>query len=199
MYCIRGGRYECDRCGGCDRILCSACGAEGEMTYYSGRAYCAACSQELQKSENISKKEQQMTAKEYLEQVRQMERHIEVKRAQIMHLREIATRATSVIEAVRTGGTAKRSKLADAVDEMVDIERTIERDIKRLSELYREISGVIVQIDNETYRELLTLRYLCNGKWEDIAEKMHFDPRSVYRLHGRALAEVARHIPHECA
>lgn len=140
-----------------------------------------------------------MTVKEYLEQVREMERRIEIKHEQILHLKELATKATSSIEAVRTGGTYKRSKMANAVDEMVDIERTLERDIERLNRLYKEVCGIIVKIDNESCRELLTLRYLCNKKWEDIAEKMHFDTRSVYRLHSKALAEAQKLIKCESA
>ncbi len=140
-----------------------------------------------------------MTVREYFEQIKELERQIKTKHDQIMHLKEIAIRATSVIEACRTSGTYKRSKMANAVEEMVDIERTIEKDIDRLNRLYKQISGVIVKIDNESYRELLTLRYLCNKKWEDIAERMHFDTRSVYRIHSKALAEAQRYIPKDCA
>ena len=133
-----------------------------------------------------------MTVRDYFEQIREIDTRIKIKQEQILHLKEIATRATSVIEACRVSGTYKRSKMANAVEEMVDIERTIERDIERLKRLYNEISGVIVKIDNESYRQVLTLRYLCNKKWEDIAENMHFDPRSVYRIHSKALQEAKR-------
>ncbi len=140
-----------------------------------------------------------MSVKEYFEQVREIERRIKIKQEQVLHLKELATRATSVIEAVRIGGTYKRSKMANAVEDMVDIEMEIEKDIARLSRLYKEVSAVIVKVDNENCRELLTLRYLCNKKWEDIAEKMNFDTRSIYRIHSKALAEAERYIPKDCA
>ncbi len=135
-----------------------------------------------------------MTVRDYFEQIREIDTRIRIKQEQILHLKEIATRATSVIEACRVSGTYKRSKMANAVEEMVDIERTIEKDIERLNRLYNEISGVIVKIDNESYRQLLTLRYLCNKKWEDIAENMNFDPRSIYRIHSKALAEAEKFV-----
>ena len=46
-----------------------------------------------------------MTVRDYFEQVREIERRIKIKQEQILHLKELATRATSVIEAVRIGGT----------------------------------------------------------------------------------------------
>ncbi len=141
----------------------------------------------------------EMTVRDYFEQVREIERQIKIKQEQIIHLKEIATRATSVIEAVRIGGTANRSKMADAVDSMVDLERELERDIIRLKRLYEEVSGVIVKVENENCRELLTRRYLCNENWEVIAEKMNFDPRSVYRIHKKALAEAESFVPVGCA
>ena len=140
-----------------------------------------------------------MTVRDYFEQVREIERRIKIKQEQILHLKELATRATSVIEAVRIGGTYKRSKMANAVEDMVDIEREIERDIVRLKKLYKEVSAVIVKLDNENSRELLTLRYLCNKNWEDIADKMNFDTRSVYRIHKKALSEAEKFVPKPCA
>ncbi|GEM_PF-705703 len=194
MYCVKNTARECDGCGYCTNEICKICGANVDTEYYGGVAYCASCARIYKK-----KRVQQMTVREYFEQVREMERRISIKHEQIKHLKELATRATSAIEAVRVGGTSNRSKMANAVEEMVDIKRALEKDIARLSRLYKEISAIIVKTDNQSYRELLTLRYLCNKKWEDIADQMHFDTRSVYRLHGKALAEVRQYVPSTCA
>ena len=63
-----------------------------------------------------------MTVRDYFEQIREIDTRIKIKQEQILHLKEIATRATSVIEACRVSGTYKRSKMGNAVEEMVDIE-----------------------------------------------------------------------------
>ena len=57
-----------------------------------------------------------MTVRDYFEQIREIDTRIKIKQEQILHLKEIATRATSVIEACRVSGTYKRSKMANAVE-----------------------------------------------------------------------------------
>ena len=52
--------------------------------------------------------------------------------------------------------------------------------------------NLINQLDNPTYRELLSLRYINCKTWEQIAEDMHYMIRNVYVLHGNALEQLSR-------
>lgn len=45
----------------------------------------------------------------------------------------------------------------------------------------------IESLDDPRYVELLTLRYIRDLTWEEIAEAMTYEVRHVYRLHGEAL------------
>lgn len=64
---------------------------------------------------------------------------------------------------------------------------------KRIDELYsikNEILAAINEVEDNTLRRLLILRYIKFYTWEEIAEKMNYSMRRVYDFHGRALKHI---------
>ena len=59
-----------------------------------------------------------------------------------------------------------------------------------LCELLRLMANLIAKVSDPSHRVLLELRYLGGNTWEEIALKMGYDVRWIYRLHGRALQAV---------
>jgi DNA-directed RNA polymerase specialized sigma subunit len=47
-------------------------------------------------------------------------------------------------------------------------------------------------MDDINQQLLLELRYLSGKGWDEIAASMGYDPRTVYRIHGKALKEFER-------
>lgn len=69
----------------------------------------------------------------------------------------------------------------------------------RIDELYsvkNEISQAIESVDDAVLRTLLMLRYIRFYTWEQIAEKMNYDVRYIYKLHRKALQFVKNKIGH---
>ncbi len=133
------------------------------------------------------------TIKEYLSQAYWLDREIETKSWQIAELRGLAESATSRTEAVRSGGTPKRSKIENAVIRIIEEEERLDKIIDELIEAKKKISKLIGRVGEPKLRLLLELRYLEYLRWDEIAERMHYaDVRHVYRLHARALDAVAR-------
>jgi len=134
----------------------------------------------------------EMVAKEYLRQTIELKKNIESKQNQIMELQAMAERTTSSYEALRVSGTASHRKLEDAVVRLSAVGDELAGVMAMFTEKYGEISAVIDAIENPTYRELLTLRYLCFMSWEEVAEKMHYSDRWVRgKLHDCALNSVS--------
>ena len=131
-----------------------------------------------------------MTAKEYLAQAFRLDQRINSKLEQVSRLRNMAVKATGSFQAERISGTSQHSPMESAVVKLIDLEYEINDDIDRLVDLKREMTGLIEKIADPSYRVLLELRYLSINTWEDIAVKMGYDLRWVYRLHGRALKEA---------
>lgn len=65
-----------------------------------------------------------------------------------------------------------------------------ELNIKKAREALEEIENAIESIENNRQRRVLTLRYLHGNTWEQVAEKMKIDVRSVTRIHGAALDRI---------
>ena len=128
----------------------------------------------------------EVTAKEYLNQVRLADRQIKVKLSELHSLKlnsaQISPQAKT--DRVQTSSTCDVMK---TVDKIVDMQNEINREIDNLVDLKREVRGKINQLDDNRYVLILT-EYYINGKtWEKVAEDNNFSDRHVRRLHGWAL------------
>lgn len=121
-----------------------------------------------------------------------------------------ATRATSRLTAVRISGTPNHDGMANAVLDMIRAEKAISEhrgeydgtfdwlidDMSRLAKAGRERLEVINGIQGEcctpaeTFRFLMFLRYVCGFRWEKIAQIMDYSIDNIFKLHGRALAQI---------
>ena len=130
-----------------------------------------------------------MNAKEYLSQAVRLDQKINSKLEQVSKLRNLSMKASGLRLAERISGTKEHSLMESALVKMIDLEYEINADIDRLVDLKREMATLIERVNDPSQRLLLEMRYLCGNTWEDIAQKMGYDLRWVYRLHGKALQE----------
>lgn len=131
-----------------------------------------------------------MTAKEYLSQAYRLDQRINSKLEQVASLNELATKATSTLTDMPRNPNRATSKMADAVDKIIDLQAEINGDIDRLVDLKSEIVKVIKRVENTEYQTLLEKRYLCFETWEQISVDMGYSIQHVYRLRDRALSEI---------
>ena len=132
-----------------------------------------------------------MNAKEFLEQVRYVDRAIDSKLEQVYRLRNEATKATSLVSDMPRGGSPNLQRLEDTIVKIIDLEHEINRDIDRLVDMKTAARVSINQIANPDERLILELRYLCYKTWPEIAESMCFCESHIHRLHGLALLNFA--------
>lgn len=131
-----------------------------------------------------------MTAKAYLKQARFLDRCIKTKMQQISSLEDIATRCTVRLSDMPRNPNRGGSRMADAVEKIVDLEEDIKGDISELVALKREIMTTISKLHDIQQQLLLEKRYLCYMKWEDIAADLGVSLQHTYRIHGHALQEI---------
>lgn len=132
-----------------------------------------------------------MTAKEYLSQAYRIDQRINSKLEQIMSLRTLATKATSTLSDTPPSGTRNVHSMEDTIVKMIDLENEINVDIDTLVDLKRDIMDVIKRINNPEQQTLLELRYLCFKSWEHIAVDMGYSIQNAYKVHDRAVENVA--------
>lgn len=128
-----------------------------------------------------------MTAKEYLSQYNSLDREIHILQEQVKDLEE---KAESISHMSGSSNSSAFDKIGKTVARLVDTKNEIISMIDRLLTLKKEIEGVIAELENPKYSQILTLRYINGQKWENIAQIMHMDLRWVHRLHGRALQKI---------
>ena len=128
-----------------------------------------------------------MNAKEFLGQVRYVDRAIDSKLEQAERLRTESTKATSLVSDMPRGNSLNHQRLENTIIKIIDLEHEINRDIDRLIDLKKAARESINTMSNPDERLILELRYLCYKTWPEIAEAMGLSESHVHRLHGFAL------------
>ena len=111
-----------------------------------------------------------MTAKDFLEQVRYVDRAIDSKLEQVERLRNESTKATSLVSDMPRSSSPNLQRLEDTIIKIIDLEHEINRDIDWLVDLKKAARVSINAMTNPDERLILELRYLCYKTWPEIAE-----------------------------
>lgn len=131
-----------------------------------------------------------MKAKDYLEQIRILDRLINNKLQELEQLEALATKVTSVNSGDRVQASGSQDKMADTVIKILELKQEINADIDRLVDLKCEIIPLIDAVQDADLIDVLYKRYIQGKKWEEIALEMHYTFRWVLKLHGRALQKI---------
>ncbi len=130
-----------------------------------------------------------MTAKEYLSRYRRLDEEINAKLAQVEELRR---RAQTVGGTNRSGthGSFPYDRVSEITSRIVDLEREINEEIGRLTDVQSEIRAAIKTVHEERLRIILELHYINGLTFDKIAKKMNYSHRQIYRFHEKALEKV---------
>lgn len=131
-----------------------------------------------------------MTAKEYLRQLWNLDREIEIKYRELEELRaQIGIKAQpDPNENVGHSGNTS-DPVSDMAVRIVQMEHRINRKIDRLINLKRKITEQIDGMENRNYRMILTCRYVLMQTWDDVADSVGYSIQNCYIIHGKALQE----------
>ena len=133
-----------------------------------------------------------MTAREYMERCRFVDKQIEARLRQADKLNDLLLRTTSVITGIRSGSGPDITGRECALAEAADLRQELSNEINDLICIKRDIYGIISRLEKRDQQVLLELRYLDMCTWEEIAGNMGISVRAVHYLHKKALAEVER-------
>lgn len=142
-----------------------------------------------------------MRAKEYLMQVRLLDRRIAHKREEVEQLKDRAMGITSGLSGSgRVQSTPEADKAGRIIARYVDLEREVEGMLVELCEKRDEIINTIHRLGDHRYVELLYLKYVRYMRLEEIACTMKradgqpYSFRHILRLHGEALRALEKAI-----
>ena len=136
-----------------------------------------------------------MTAKEYLSQVKKLDVQIDLDLRELSRWRDLSKR----ISAGNTEPNYNSNRNIDApfvkcIDNIIELENKINSEVDTLAVLKSRITDIFHSIDNSDYQAVLELRYLDYLKWNEIASKMEYSRRWVYKIHAQALSVFEKFI-----
>lgn len=89
-----------------------------------------------------------------------------------------------------TGGGGVYDRMAEDVARISDETGKLREAQEQTSAALSEILEAIRAVPDEMQRAVLTLRYVEGLGWLEIAEKIHYEERQTFILHGRGLCVV---------
>lgn len=134
-----------------------------------------------------------MTAEEYLRQLWNLDREIEIKYRELEKLRaQIGIRQMPDNQDRVVGSGCPQDQVADTVIKIVQMEERLNRSIDKLIDLKAKVTRQIDGMENRTYRNLLTCRYVLMQSWEEVAETVGYSVQNCYIIREKALQEFYR-------
>lgn len=137
-----------------------------------------------------------MKAKDYLLQLRKLDKMIENKLAERERWNAIATSVTQQLSADRVVTSGNPQKMENAILNLIEAENEVDEAIASCVAARREIIATIDKLcnANQTYYEVIHEIYVQNLTLSDVAEKRGQSRSWADQNHGRALNIVQRII-----
>lgn len=132
----------------------------------------------------------EMTAKEYLNQVRNLESKMKMLKEEIDTLREMVVSTGAVQQQERVMSSGAQDKMAETICKINEKEDDWNNLMREFALARAEVIISIQKLNNTDYEQILYKRYCQSKKWEEIAIEMHMSYRHVLRLHGYALKDI---------
>ena len=104
-------------------------------------------------------------------------------------LRSKAQKMTTSFQDVPTFGGFQDHR-QQVIAEMVDTEREYRKMTQQCRNKLQEIAFFINQLDSFQERIVLQMRYLYFENWQDIALRLNYEQRQIFRIHGQGLVHL---------
>ena len=130
-----------------------------------------------------------MDAKQFLRQLKKLDKMIENKLAEKARWKAIATGTTAQMGGEKVQSSGSQQKMADAVCRYVDIEKEIDEQIDILIDTRQDVISVIEKLKTTEY-DLLHKIYVQYMSLQDVADIYENSYSWATTVHGNALKNV---------
>ena len=134
-----------------------------------------------------------MTAKEFLRRARGVDRRVDEATERVDRLRaKLEAGRMSSLTGMPRGGSGDWTQTADR---LIELEQAVNERTRELVRWKLAAIDAIRAVEEPRLAEVLELYYIDGFTWEQVAQRMGYEVRQVYRLHGVALMRVV--VPEE--
>lgn len=131
-------------------------------------------------------------AQMFLERVEMLDAIITNKLIEQQQWKDVALGITANMGGERVQSSGSQSKMADALNKVIDMEAEIDRAVDKLIDKKREVTAVLEQLTNATEYRVLHMRFIQYKSLQEIADEFGKDYDYVKMVNGRAIASVQR-------
>lgn len=129
-----------------------------------------------------------MTAKEYLMQLRRMDRMINLNLERLGYWRDLSTRVSGCrYEQNCNPNRPTEAPFIKPLEKIMGLEEKMAGELEKFISFREHLTALISRIPDFDEREVMEMRYIDNLRWEDIADRCGYSQRWIYKLHGRGL------------
>jgi hypothetical protein len=87
-------------------------------------------------------------------------------------------------------GTAQSNTTEDCLIRLAETQEGVQQALRELAGIREEIAAVIRGVDDLDEQTILVRHYLAYEKIDTVAEKMHYEKRTIQRKHNKALEKI---------
>lgn len=133
-----------------------------------------------------------MTAKDYLNQARHLDALINCRLREIDYWRDLSSGISgSNCHPHYNPNKPTEAPFVRCIEKIDAIQRDVEEKVAQLIALREQINSRIDRLENHEEQLVLRYRYMDNFTWEEIERMMNVSERTVFRIHGNALANFS--------
>ena len=130
-----------------------------------------------------------MNAKEFLLQIKKLDKLIENKLVEIQQWKDIAANSTTNMTGEKVDSTPNPRRTEDAICKYIDLEAEARNDFDRFIKAKNDVISVIEQL-NATEYDFLHKVYVQDFTLQDVADRYDMSYNWATTTHGRALKHV---------
>ena len=138
-----------------------------------------------------------MDTKQYLSQIRTLDRQIQNKLSELYNLKMMASSISVSNDGERVQTSGNKDQLGAVVSKVVDMEKEVNRMVELFVDTRKRIISQIDSMDDIDSYDILSMRYVSGKTFHEISEKTHWSIRKVFSLHGKALLEFEKKFGNE--
>lgn len=142
-----------------------------------------------------------MTAKQFLEQPKLLNEKINMDFIHLQRLRNLRDQfGGSTLQHTKVqGGQLPHSPVTRIIDQIADLERKIDRELKEYDAIMADVKCAIAACEDVREIQILTKRYLDEKTWDEINSEMHQSSRYAFDLQKEAFRKIELFIAEKSA
>lgn len=134
-----------------------------------------------------------MTTEEYLNSIQTYEKRIEIKTMELCRLKTMSNnvRKSNLDERVQNN-TQSKDSVGDAVAKIIDLEKNVDSVVDEFIRKRNEIIKKLDGMKNVQYYQVLSLKYINNKTYKEIAELLGCSIMQINRIRQKAILEFEK-------